>query len=737
MLDGLLGRGFASKSKSLIKLTKSRINLIRRKRNATQKFLKKDIADLLANGLDTNAYGRIEGLQVELNVSQCYDFIENCCDFLLKRLSVMQKQRGCPEDCREAVSSLMFAAARFSDLPELRDLRNIFHERYGNSLEFFVNQLFVEILASKPSTSEKKAMLMQEIALEFSIKWDCRAFEQRISKPAAFAEGQPRTYGPSHDNDDKSKSSNGKVVYLQGNKTNISSKEKFEVVNIGHRFSSGKEDNCSKRNKLNSQSRQESSFEGYKPINGREGRDNHDVSSWGRNKVSAGQHEVWNGKEDITSRKGRASSYSHRRSMDKNDGGTRNELNLQRKQESFEGYKPPNGMEGKDNHEVLPWGRKEASAAKHEFWNGKEDITSSKGRLSNSSHGRIKDRNDCGAKLPEVKENNVYGINEKDMLPQAKQHLSPSHAGLNLKSHDKDLLAGDSHGMGDTTRNVREDTPHLKPYYNDILPPPYIKPNTKLKDSNHDARLSIGSSSAGLDNEIVSKDPSEHHKAFAGNRSDKNQEGLDHPHDKRSKFSPARVDSHGGEKDYYYQNGGIDNPIPKPRSNRRRHHVKSSRKDDFDNDEHAGAARRRSRGRGDDSSRGLQVLFDYQQHKIDEEERVLDELLIHYSKSPSSYEEGKVRRKQSRSHRAHHHLGTEAGETPSNVSRDGFVEKSEIPCQVRSISLPCEQTTQPQAKVFARAASFQPQRSNAERHVHPNLPDYDDLAAQLAALRGR
>lgn len=46
-------------SKPLIKLIKNRIEVIRRKRNATQKFLKKDIADLLANGLDINAYGRV------------------------------------------------------------------------------------------------------------------------------------------------------------------------------------------------------------------------------------------------------------------------------------------------------------------------------------------------------------------------------------------------------------------------------------------------------------------------------------------------------------------------------------------------------------------------------------------------------------------------------------------------------------------------------------------------------
>lgn len=49
-------------SKGLIKLTKSRIDVIKRKRKATEKFLKKDIADLLANGLDINAFGRVTDL---------------------------------------------------------------------------------------------------------------------------------------------------------------------------------------------------------------------------------------------------------------------------------------------------------------------------------------------------------------------------------------------------------------------------------------------------------------------------------------------------------------------------------------------------------------------------------------------------------------------------------------------------------------------------------------------------
>ncbi|MED6120705.1 hypothetical protein PIB30_023470 [Stylosanthes scabra] len=91
MFDGLLGRGFSAKCKSLIKQTKNRIDVIRRKRKATEKFLKRDIADLLANLLEDNAYNRAEGLIAELTMSSCYDFIEQSCDFVLKHLSVLQK----------------------------------------------------------------------------------------------------------------------------------------------------------------------------------------------------------------------------------------------------------------------------------------------------------------------------------------------------------------------------------------------------------------------------------------------------------------------------------------------------------------------------------------------------------------------------------------------------------------------------------------------------------------------
>ncbi|WJX58824.1 hypothetical protein P8452_44237 [Trifolium repens] len=81
---------------------------------------------------------------------------------------------------------LIIAAARYFDLPELRYLRQIFQERYKNSLECFFHQEFAANLNPKSFTLEQK---VQDISSEFSIKWDCKAFELRMLKPSVFAQG--------------------------------------------------------------------------------------------------------------------------------------------------------------------------------------------------------------------------------------------------------------------------------------------------------------------------------------------------------------------------------------------------------------------------------------------------------------------------------------------------------------------------------------------------------------------
>ncbi|TYH08334.1 hypothetical protein ES288_A07G006400v1 [Gossypium darwinii] len=663
MLDGILGRGFAAKCKSLIKAIKSRIDVIRRKKSATLKFLKKDIADLLANGLDINAYGRVEGYIAELVLSSCYDFIDKCCDFVTKHVSVMQKLSDCPEDCREAVSSLMFAAARFSDLPELRELRHIFHERYENSLDVFVNKQLVENSASNPSTMERKVMVMHDIASEFSIKWDSKAFERRMSEPAVIPQPQdrPKKYGSFHVNGDDNKSNYGKQDRLKKYGS-------FHVNGDDNKSNDGKQDRPKK----------------YGPfhVNGDDNKSNNGKSAdppRDELKVDENGHK-WEFSIEDKLRQGREEGFARKENLD---------IPLPKKQEVVE----------------------------------KDDIAFKTARLSSSTSGKRIERVNGGGKLQDGRENSVPGIDNQEVLTQRKPDLNPNnYAAPRSRSQDKDLFVPDSYaneyGVQNSTRkNPVEGEPKRKPRCSSALPPPYVKPpSIKSKDSMNGAN--ILSSLAGLDSDGVSGDPSM-------------------PDKEGQRIPPMR--GHDRETDNYYSHGESGTPIPRRRSSRRRHLRSASGHIEIGTAEDTEFMRRKPRSRRRDESRqGLQILFDEEHQRNDEEERIIDRLLMHYSKKPSTSEDGKLRRK-SKSHHAHHKRNDVDEEALEKASMDRSDDISEtIPRPVRSISLPREQKTQSEGtKVYTRATSFQQGRSNAARHVHPKLPDYDDLAAHFAAMKGR
>eukprot|EP01018_Ginkgo_biloba_P015960 Gb_29845 [translate_table: standard] len=189
MLDSLFGRGSASKCKSLIKPIKCRVDFLRKKRTSKVNMLRKDVAELLAKGQDQSAFSRVELLFTEQNLLAGYDMIELFCDSIQKRLSYIQKHKDCPQDIKEAVSSLIFAAARCADLPELQGLRSIFATRYGDdfanaAIELLpdcgVNQQIIEKLLARPPSSDVKLKLMKEIAEQTDCRWESSNLEAKI-----------------------------------------------------------------------------------------------------------------------------------------------------------------------------------------------------------------------------------------------------------------------------------------------------------------------------------------------------------------------------------------------------------------------------------------------------------------------------------------------------------------------------------------------------------------------------
>ncbi|KFK39633.1 hypothetical protein AALP_AA3G268900 [Arabis alpina] len=101
---------FYKKSKHSIKFIKIELDSTRKKKNAMVYYLKRDIAEILKTGHENEdkAYKKVEELLEELRILSSYDLI---CDFISSNLSLMMNQRECPGECREAVSSLIYATA--------------------------------------------------------------------------------------------------------------------------------------------------------------------------------------------------------------------------------------------------------------------------------------------------------------------------------------------------------------------------------------------------------------------------------------------------------------------------------------------------------------------------------------------------------------------------------------------------------------------------------------------------
>ncbi|XP_077220648.1 regulator of Vps4 activity in the MVB pathway protein [Tasmannia lanceolata] len=189
----MFGRSFnSSKCKTVARLATSRIKLLRNKREMQVKQMRRDIAMLLQSGQDATARIRVEHVMREQNIMEATEIIELFCELVVVRLPIIAKQRGCPADLKEGISSLIFAAPRCSDIPELQQIRNIFEKKYGKDFvsaatelrpDCGVNRTLIEKLSVRTPTGEVKLKLMKEIAKEYQIEWDTKESELELLKP--------------------------------------------------------------------------------------------------------------------------------------------------------------------------------------------------------------------------------------------------------------------------------------------------------------------------------------------------------------------------------------------------------------------------------------------------------------------------------------------------------------------------------------------------------------------------
>ncbi|XP_075473416.1 uncharacterized protein LOC142504433 [Primulina tabacum] len=137
-----------------------------------------DVVEFLNLRYHERALLRVEQVIKEQNMLDVYAMLEGYCHLLIERVSLIEQEKECPDEIVEAASSLIYAASRCGDFPELQEIRKIFSSRYGKDFvaravelrnKCGVNPKIIQKFSTKTPTLESKMKVLQDIATEKNI----------------------------------------------------------------------------------------------------------------------------------------------------------------------------------------------------------------------------------------------------------------------------------------------------------------------------------------------------------------------------------------------------------------------------------------------------------------------------------------------------------------------------------------------------------------------------------------
>ncbi|XP_006646252.2 uncharacterized protein LOC102712877 [Oryza brachyantha] len=191
-LSGVLHKGFKpDKCKTALRMALARIKLLRNRKEVQVRQMRRDVAQLLEADQDQTARIRVEHVIREEKFMQAYDLIEVYCELMVARMSIIDSQKTCPIDLKEAIASVIFASMRCSDVTELVDVRKHFTSKYGKEFaaaalevrpDSGVSRLVIEKLSAGAPDTQTKIKTLTSIAEEHNIKWEPKAFEEKLQK---------------------------------------------------------------------------------------------------------------------------------------------------------------------------------------------------------------------------------------------------------------------------------------------------------------------------------------------------------------------------------------------------------------------------------------------------------------------------------------------------------------------------------------------------------------------------
>lgn len=179
------------KTKTQLRLCIGRIKLLRNKKVLAVKTFRREIAELLAGGKEDSARIRVESVIRENNMLSAFEILELFCELLQVRMALIQQSKTVMDDTREAIASVIYAAQRLPDLPELIVVRAQFANKFGKefcvdcnsdekAVEKGVNRGLFNALSVATPSGLKKLTTLQEICEEYGVPWDAEEAAERI-----------------------------------------------------------------------------------------------------------------------------------------------------------------------------------------------------------------------------------------------------------------------------------------------------------------------------------------------------------------------------------------------------------------------------------------------------------------------------------------------------------------------------------------------------------------------------
>ncbi|XP_028768204.1 uncharacterized protein LOC114725806 [Neltuma alba] len=178
-LDALFGRSFkATKFTPLVNLAIARLAVLKNQRQTRSKQALSDVLQLLQLGHHERALLRVEHVIKEQDMIDVYDKVEGYCSLLIERVHLIEQERECPEELKEAVAGLLYGASRCGEFPELQEIRAALTCRFGKEFTARAVELrnncgvhpqMVQKLSTRKPSLERRLKALKEIAAQNSI----------------------------------------------------------------------------------------------------------------------------------------------------------------------------------------------------------------------------------------------------------------------------------------------------------------------------------------------------------------------------------------------------------------------------------------------------------------------------------------------------------------------------------------------------------------------------------------